>query len=206
MRCIATGIVLGSLAIGVAPPAAAACWVPVPADNSIVFNTTQAGAPFQGQFKSFDGLVCLDQGDARNNHMRVSVQTASVDTGLPELDEALRGSDFFDTSRWPQANFESESVKALDAGHYQVTGNLTLRDVTREITVPFTFTSVAGGRARLEGKLAFKRLDYHIGLGQWSGTRWVGNEVEVAFSVMLKPAEEHDGAKQTHVPRHFWIK
>ncbi|MGH8378219.1 MAG: YceI family protein [Gammaproteobacteria bacterium] len=198
------GIVLGSLVIGVSPLAAAACWVPVPADNSIVFNTTQAGAPFQGQFKSFDGVVCLDRGHDQNSRMRVSVQTASVDTGLPELDDALRGPDFFDTARWAQASFTSESVKTLDAGHYQVTGKLTLRDVTREISVPFTFTMTAGGTARLQGKLDFQRLDYHIGLGQWSDTHWVGNPVEVKFLIMLMPAGEHPEGGQTG-PRHFWI-
>lgn len=183
MRCMTTAILFGGLALIAAPLAMAACWAPVPDANSIVFTTTQAGAPFQGEFKTFGGLVCLDQADSR---IQVSVEAASVDTGLPELDEALRGPDFFNTARWSQASFTSESVKALDAGHFQVTGKLTLRDVTREITVPFTFTPAADGGARLEGKLDFERLDYHIGLGQWSDTRWVGNPVEVKFSVMLR--------------------
>lgn len=187
MTRVAIGIAVGSLALGTAPLAAAACWQPVPAANSIVFNTTQAGAPFQGQFTKFAGVVCLGEGSGRDDRMQVSVQTASVDTDLPELDEALRGPDFFDTRRWPQASFISESVKALGDDHYQVTGKLTLRDVTREITVPFTFTPIAGGGVRLEGKLEFERLDYHIGLGQWRDTRWVGDRVEVTFSVALTP-------------------
>ncbi|MGH8311816.1 MAG: YceI family protein [Gammaproteobacteria bacterium] len=179
---------LAGAVMGLAPLAGAACWVPVPAANSIVFNTTQAGAPFQGQFTQFSGLVCLSANAAEQGLIRVQVQAASVDTGLPELDDALRGPDFFDTARWPQASFVSESVQALDAGHYQVTGQLTLRDVTREITVPFSFTPTAGSDARLQGTLDFERLDYHIGLGQWRDTRWVGNEVGVKFSVLLKPA------------------
>lgn len=205
MKRIAIGIIVSSLALGSAPLAAAACWQPVPAANSIVFTTTQAGAPFQGQFKQFDGLVCLGQGSGQDDRMQVSVQTVSVDTDLPELDEALRGPDFFDTARWPQASFTSESIKALGDNHYQVTGKLTLRDVTREITVPFTFVPTASGRARLDGKLDFERLDYHIGLGQWQDTRWVGDRVEVKFSVMLKPAGGH-GANGRANLRQFWIK
>lgn len=200
---IAIGIIVSSLALGSAPLAAAACWEPVPAANSIVFNTTQAGAPFQGQFKNFDGRVCL--GPGRDDRMRVSVQTASVDTDLPELDEALRGPDFFDVSRWPQASFTSESIKALGDNHYQVTGKLTLRDVTHEITVPFTFTPTADGGARLEGRLDFERLDYHIGLGQWQDTRWVGDRVEVTFSVALTPVRGPTVDSQAG-PRGFWIK
>ena len=188
MKRAVPGLVLGVVFAGAPLLAAAACWVPVPAANSIVFNTTQAGAPFQGQFTQFSGLVCLTQSAAEQGLMRVQVQTASVDTDLPELDDALRGADFFDVARWPQASFVSESVKTLDASHYQVTGKLTLRDVTREITVPFSFTPTAGGGARLQGTLDFERLDYHIGLGQWRDTHWVGNEVDVKFSVLLRPA------------------
>ncbi|HVC36915.1 MAG TPA: YceI family protein [Gammaproteobacteria bacterium] len=165
--------------------AAASCWAPAPQASRIVFSTTQAGAPFQGTFRDYGGLVCIDAGG--NSHIRVSVNTASVDTQLPELDTALRGPDFFDTRRWPQALFESETVRSMGQGRYQVTGKLTLRDVTHEVNVPFTFTPAAGGNARLEGRLSLERLDYHIGLGQWADTRWVGNQVEVTFSIVFKP-------------------
>lgn len=194
---------LGCVLVSVPSCAEAACWQPVPAANSIVFNTTQAGAPFQGEFTKFAGAICLDQPQAQDDYIRVKVQTASVTTGLPELDEALRGPDFFDVSRWPQASFVSTSVKQLGAGHYQVTGKLTLRDVTREISVPFILSQVADGGARLQGTLDFERLDYHIGLGQWQDTHWVGNQVEVKFSVSLKPsrgsAPDAPGDR-----RHFW--
>lgn len=186
MKRLTMNLILGIAIVGVSPLASAACWAPVPAANSIVFNTTQAGAPFQGQFDKFAGMVCLDQPRAQDNYIRVSVQTASVDTGLPELDDALRGPDFFEVSRWPQATFISESIRLLDSGKYQVSGKLTLRDVTREISVPFTFTHTAT-KAELQGTLAFERLDYHIGLGQWQDTRWVGDRVEVKFSVSLTP-------------------
>lgn len=196
MKCAGRSLGLGAALLSASPLAAAACWVPVPAANSIVFNTTQAGAPFQGQFTQFSGLICLAQSAGKHGLVQVQVQTVSVNTGLPELDEALRGWDFFAVSRWPQASFVSDSVKELAAHHYQVTGKLSLRDVTREITVPFSVTPGADGGAQLEGMLDFERLDYHIGLGQWSDTRWVGNQVEVKFFVRLKPAGENLPAAQ----------
>jgi len=168
-----------------APLAVASCWVPVPALSHIVFHTTQAGAPFQGTFHDYSGLVCIDRG--ADSHIRVSLRTASVDTQLPELDEALRGPDFFDVSRWPQALFESQAITALGNGHYQATGKLTLRNMTHQVSVPFTFKPTADGRAQLGGQLVIQRLDYDIGLGQWADTRWVGNKVEVRFSVVVKP-------------------
>ena len=115
MKPVAIGLMLASILINAPSLAAAACWAPVPAANSIVFNTTQAGAPFQGQFTQFSGLVCLSANNAEQGIIRVQVQTASVDTGLPELDDALRGADFFDVARWPRASFVSASVKTMDA-------------------------------------------------------------------------------------------
>lgn len=185
-KALAVLLGLGGLLAGSA--AGAACWAPVPDAGKISFQVSQAGAPLQGTFSKYDGQICLDPGNIAASRIQVRVTTASVDTQLRELDEALRGADFFDVSRWPQATFVSDSVRALGQNRYEVKGKLTLRDVTRSIDVPFTFDQAAGGTARLTGKLSIQRLDYHIGLGQWADTRWVGNNVEVSFSVTLKPA------------------
>ena len=186
MKRMMVPLLLGLVGLLLAPFAGAGCWVSVPALSHIEFSTTQAGAPFQGTFRDYAGLVCMDAGG--DSHIRVSVNTASVDTQLPELDTALRGPDFFGTRRWPQALFESEAVRPMGQGRYRVTGKLTLRDVTHEVSVPFTFTPATDGKARLEGRLRLERLDYHIGLGQWADTRWVGNQVKLTFSIVVKPA------------------
>lgn len=171
----------------------AACWAPVPKTSQITFSINQAGAPLQGTFGDYDGLICIDPANGKNDRIRVQIRTASVNTQLPELDDALRGADFFDSPRWPEALFESHSIRALGQSHYLVQGKLTLRDVTREISVPFTFQIHADGTAMLSGHLGLQRLDYHIGLGQWSDTRWVGNQVDITFSVALRPlsADQH---------------
>ncbi|HET7921282.1 MAG TPA: YceI family protein [Gammaproteobacteria bacterium] len=172
-------------------PAYAGCWAPLQQDGSIRFSISQAGAPLNGTFGAYDGLICITPGDDKADRIEVRITMASVDTRLPELDTALRGADFFDVARWPQGLFKSESVRALGGNRYEVRGQLTLRDVTRDITVPFTFTPDAGQGAQLEGKLVIQRLDYHIGLGQWSDTRWVGNQVDITFSVSLRAITQH---------------
>lgn len=178
---------LGGLGVAcLATSAQAACWSVVPQASTVSFTINQAGAPLTGTFHRYNGLVCIG-GSPGDDRIRVRIETASVDTQLPELDEALRGPDFFDTARWPAARFESEALRSLGQGRYQVTGKLTLRDVTRELTVPFTLRPAADGGAELEGRLRLKRLDYGIGRGQWADTRWVGDRVEVSFSVALKP-------------------
>src|SRR5262249_53496364 len=126
---------------------------------------------------------------AKSGTMRVDVDTASADTEVPELDDALKDEDFFDVARWPKASFVSESVKQTGAGQYAVTGKLTVRDVTKEVTVPFTWAAAADGKsAKLTAHFNTLRLDYKVGTGQWADPKWVGNPVALDFAVTFKPA------------------
>lgn len=171
--------------------ARADCWKPVPGPKSLTFSASQAGAPFPGEFKSYTGLLCLDAKDPSKNRLQVHVDVGSVSTDLPEMDVALNGADFFDTARWPQAKFESDSVTPTAPGQYTVDGKLTLRDATRAVSVPFTWTPTADGKsARLTAKFTLQRLDYGIGKGQWADTQWVGDSVDIAFAITFVPAAQ----------------
>jgi len=168
-----------------AAPAMAECWAPLAGDGQVIFTARQAGAAFRGRFSSFTGEVCIGE----PSRVRVAVRTASVDTRLPELDEALRGPEFFDVRRWPRASFESDAVKALGGGRYEVAGRLTIRDVTRSLAVPFTLRPEAGaGRARLEAHMKLLRLDYGVGTGQWADTRWLDDAVELSIALTMQRA------------------
>jgi polyisoprenoid-binding protein YceI len=171
--------------------ASADCWTSAPEGSSVAFTASQAGAALQGTFHAYDAHLCLDAG---GGSLQVRVQTASVDTQLPELDEALRGADFFDVPHWPAAVFQSESIKPLGQGRYQLTGTLTIRDQTRRVALPFSWILQADGKGgRLEGAFSLKRLDYQIGQGQWADTRWVGDQVDLKFAVNFKPAAVRGG-------------
>ncbi len=165
-------------------PVAAACWRADPAASDVQFIATQAGAPIEGTFRRFDGRVCLDAASPGQDIVAVTVETASVDMGIPEFDAEMRGPLFFDSARWPAARFESTGIRLLGPGRYAVTGRFTLRDRTRIIEAPFTLAEVPGG-AVISGDIALQRLDYDIGLGEWRDTRWVGNEVLLRFRVAL---------------------
>lgn len=168
--------------------AAAACWTPVLEQSAITFTVDQAGAPLLGKFKSYTAFLCLDP-TGKGSSMRVDVDTASADTEVPELDDALKDEDFFDVARWPKASFMSESVKQTRSGQYAVTGKLTIRDVTREVTVPFAWAAAADGKsAKLMAHFSIQRLDYKVGQGQWADPKWVGNQVALDFAVSFKPA------------------
>jgi len=169
--------------------ASAACWKPAPSPKSLSFVAAQAGAPFPGEFKSYTAELCLDDKDPTKDILTVQVDLNSVDSGLDEMDEALKGEDFFDTAHTPKGSFVSDSVKPISPGHYLVTGKLTLRGVTKPVSVPFTFTLAAGGKqAKLDARTTLQRRDYGIGKGQWDDPQYVGLAVDVIFAIIFVPA------------------
>ncbi|MBI1733437.1 MAG: YceI family protein [Gammaproteobacteria bacterium] len=186
-------LLLAALVIPAAFPALADCWQPDAAASEVRFAATQAGAPIEGTFRSFTGRICLDEGQPDRNAIDVTIDTGSVDMGLPEFDEAMRGAEFFDTAHWPAARFISTSVTALGSGRYAAAGRFTIRDRTRDVEVPFTLSG-AEGTPVIAGETAIRRLDYDIGLGQWRDTRWVGDEVTLRFSVTLRAEDNGAGA------------
>lgn len=186
MRYACVLLLSAMLAVNTAQ-AAPGCWVPVPEQSAITFSVDQAGAPLQGVFKSYTASLCLDPA-GKGNSMRVDVDTGSADTEVPELDDALKDEDFFDVAKWPKATFQSESMLPLGPGQYVVTGKLTVRDVTREIKVPFTWAAAVDGKsAKLVAHMSIQRLDYKVGQGQWADPKWVGNQVDLTFTVVFKP-------------------
>ena len=174
--------------------AANTCWKPVPDPGALVFISTQAGAPLEGTFHDFDAEICFDpEHPDTPAQITVRVATSSVDTLLPELDDALRGPDFLDSNQWPYATYNSDSIQLLENNQYLVTGKFTLRNITRTIEVPFVLKQPSGSEMQqLEGSTTIKRLDYDIGQGEWHDTRWVGNDVVLKFSVKLKSEDNNN--------------
>jgi len=92
----------------------------------------------RGRFKKFSGTVALDEQLPEQSRVDVTVDVASVDTGEERRDGHLRSPDFFDVDRYPTLAFKSTNVEQLGEDHYRVTGDLTIRDVTREVPLDVT--------------------------------------------------------------------
>jgi polyisoprenoid-binding protein YceI len=197
-RFAALIVVLCLVAATAAPNALGACWEVVPQQSRLVFTASQAGGTLQGHFNDYSGRICTPAEDGTPSPIQASVDLASVQTELPELDEALRGSDFFDVARWPKALFEGEVIRGLDDNRYEVTGILELRGVRREITAPLTLRPDADElHASLRTSLTIGRLDYGIGQGEWLDTKWVGDPVEVGLTATLVPALDSNAPTTT---------
>jgi polyisoprenoid-binding protein YceI len=172
--------------LAAAVPAAAADYRVDRAGSSVTFKALQQGARFPGSFERFGGSVSFDPATA-TGRIDATVELASVDSGNPERDGVLRTPDWFDVARFPAARFVATAFRRTESG-FAADGELTLRDVRRPATLAFRFTPPdAKGRARLQGTLAVKRLDFGIGRGEWTDTTYVGNEVDVAIDVGLSP-------------------
>jgi polyisoprenoid-binding protein YceI len=163
------------------PVCAAQCYTVDSARGSVSYEVKQAGSPFRGTFRRFGGEICLADGHA--TRIEVWLDPASVDSGLPEIDAALRDRDFFAVIQYPRVVYSSLSVQARgDAQLAQ--GMLQMKGKRRNLNVSFRLQDGAGG-FRVSGSLMLDRLDYAIGTGEWSNTAWLGNEVRVEFQAAL---------------------
>lgn len=120
-----------------------------------------------GRFNEFDGEFEYDAEKPASSSIKVVIQTASVDSNHAERDKHLRGSDFLDVSKYPEARFESKKFDVKDAENAIVTGDFTLHGVTREISFPVKKIGEGkdpwgGYRAGFTGSTSLKLADYGI--------------------------------------------
>jgi polyisoprenoid-binding protein YceI len=191
VAALALGGLCGAVVAAADAPAAAAAqhWSMDPAHSRLTFAAVQAGARFEGRFATFDPQIDFDAAHLSASRFVVTVATGSADTRDKERDETLRGKDFFDATRWPEARFETTAITSSGNGRFEAQGKLTIRDVTRPVRLEFTFTPAADGRtARLTGSTTIQRLDFGVGQGEWADTSWVGNAVDIRFDLALTRA------------------
>ncbi|MES1183741.1 MAG: YceI family protein [Myxococcales bacterium] len=138
-----------------------------------------------GRFKEATATVNLDEADLAKSEVTVVINAASVDTGDAKRDEHLRSPDFFDAKKFPTLTFKSTKITKAGAG-YKLSGNLTIRDVTKPVTLDATLSAPVktpwGNQARaakVTGKI--KRSDFGL---KWNkaleaGGVLVGEEVTI---------------------------
>jgi polyisoprenoid-binding protein YceI len=165
----------------------ATAWTTVAASSRIEFTGTLSGGDFTGQFQRFVAAIAFDPANLAGSRFRVDIETGSASTADADRDVALAGSDFFATVRWPGATYEASQFAATEPGQYQARGKLTIRGITRDVPVTFTFKPAADGLgAVLSGRASVRRLDFGIGQGEWQDTKWLGDEVRIRFELTLR--------------------
>ncbi len=156
----------------------------VPAQSEIAFTSKQMGVPVDGKFKTFDAQIAFDPKKPEAAKIAFTIDLASVSFGASETEAEVAKPDWFNTKAFPQATFQSSSVKATGAGKFEVKGKLAIKGASQEVTVPVTLTQ-AGATTTAAGAFGIKRLDFRIGDGDWKDTSMVANEVQVKFKLTL---------------------
>jgi polyisoprenoid-binding protein YceI len=121
----------------------------------------------RGSFNDFEGSGYFDAEDATNSRLALTIQAASIDTRNPDRDGHLRSNDFFDMENHPEITFSSTAVEQVDTENYRVTGDLTIKGVTKPVIVDFEYTGTAidpygNTRIGFEGKTTVHRKDWGV--------------------------------------------
>lgn len=121
----------------------------------------------RGSFNEFEGSGYYDAENPSNSRLELTIQAASIDTRNADRDGHLRSNDFFDMEHHPEIRFVSTAVEQVGDAEYRVTGDLTIKGVTKPVTVDFEYTGAAvdpynNQRIGLEGSTVVNRKDWGV--------------------------------------------
>jgi len=185
--------VLTLIAALAAAPAAAAPWVMDKAHSVISFRGNHLGfSMVYGTFREFDAQIDFDPDDIEATRVAMVIQAASVDTLYPARDEALRSEAMLDVANFPEIHFVTTSVRQTGPQTAEITGELTIRGVTREMTFdarlrkigpsPFDPSRTVAGFT-ITGTIV--RTDFGVSFAAPA----IGVEIPFVFEIEISPAE-----------------
>ena len=172
-------IVIALFAIVTCGFTASILWNVVPEGTTVSFELPSEGT--KGTLSGLRGSIEFDKNDLASAKFVASVNVSTLNTGNDKKDKHLLSADFFDAEKFPFISFASSSVKATKDG-FVATGNLTMKDVTKTIEVPFTFTEDATGGGIFKGTMSVHSGDFGVTKPSKDGK----DEVVVTLSIPVK--------------------
>ncbi|WP_146655494.1 YceI family protein [Labilithrix luteola] len=155
----------------------------------------------RGRFEKYSGTFRLDDGDITRSFVDVTIDASSIDTGVADRDTHLRSPDFFDVEKFPELRFRSKRIERVDDTRHRVIGDLTIRDVTREVSLDVEY----GGhgkdpwgneRVGFVAKTSIDRKDFGLTWNQMleTGGILVGDRVDIDLDVQGVRGAAHSAA------------
>jgi polyisoprenoid-binding protein YceI len=142
----------------------------------------QMDVPVESSFKRFNALIDYDAAHPEKASARVDIDTASFDMGQADYNKEIAKKEWFNSAQFPKASFVSSSIKPAGAGKLNVTGKLTIKGKTADVSFPMS-VKLDAGKQVFEGQLPIKRLAFNVGEGEWQDTSMVADEVVIKFRV-----------------------
>jgi polyisoprenoid-binding protein YceI len=189
-RAIALAAVLAA-----SPALGAETFVIDKAHSEVSFQIRHMMTKVRGRFDDFEGRILADRAKPEASSVELTIQATSIDTGNEARDKDLRGADFFDVEKHPTITFKSARIKARGKDAYDVTGTLTMRGVSKEVTLPVSFLGIMKNQrgietAGFEAAVTLNRKDFGI---VWNRTLDAGGVLlgdDVAVSINLETRKE----------------
>lgn len=195
-RYVSRIAVIVGMTVGLSLPAGAATstWQIDPQHSSAQFAVRHLGlSTVRGAFSKLSGTMIRDDQDITNSSVEVTIDVNTVDTREPDRDKDLRSERFFDVAHFPTMTFKSKKVEQVAPGKLRVTGDLTIRGTSREVTLdvdgPTAPVKDPWGNQRLAATATTKinRQDYGV---KWNakldnGGVVVGDEVNITLDIEM---------------------
>ena len=159
-------------------PALAAHWTVDYAKSRLGFTVQWSNEPFSASFKSWKADIDFDPADLAHARAAVTIDMASEASDEPDFDSGIKNGLGFQVQQFPTARFATTGFTHKSGNDYVAMGNLTIRGITKPVTLPFTL-SVKGKTAHMSGSAQVMRLDFGLGEGEWAGDTPVSHAVTV---------------------------
>ncbi len=151
----------------------------------------------RGQFEKFGGTVHFDDASPVNSTVDVTIDAASINTKDAQRDGHLKSPDFFDVEKYPTITFKSKTVKHIDATNAKIIGDLTIKDVTKEVTLDVEYqgqqkSPFGTTNAGFTASTKFNREDFNLGwnVALEAGGFLVGKDIKIEIDLELIKAPE----------------
>jgi len=168
---------------------AADTYVIDPAHSSVGFQIRHLFSNVTGKFDEFAGTLQFDEANPEKSSVEVTIKTASVDTSVKMRDDDLRSANFFDAEKYPEISFKSKSVKSSDKNTAEVTGDLTMHGVTKEVVLKVELIGKGSGMKGAivtgwDATTALKRSEFGLAWNKAiEGTQVVGDDVKIELHI-----------------------
>ena len=135
--------------------------------SAITFKIKNAGFTVDGSFQGFMGEVVFEGGKLAESHIQASVETKTLNTGIGLRDNHLRKEDYFGAEKYPKITMKSTGFVSKGGNNYEGTFQLTIKAVTKSVSVPFAFTET-GNTGIFKGSFTINRRDFGVGGNSWT--------------------------------------